>query len=199
MELLEFLKNKRGFSLLELLIYMAILAGFLAVIANLFFIISANSAKEEARAEVWQNLRFAIQQITTDLHSSAAAITVNTPAGGDGSCNRNNIMDNGETGVDCGGGGCAACGGNTLNFTISGATTDFTVASGVLQRTQSAVTQNITTNKVTVSATNPIFTRIDNAGAKPTIQIVLTISYNDNGKPDYKFSETAQTTVSLRQ
>lgn len=165
--------DQKGFSLLELLIYMAILAGFLIVIVNLFFIISTNSAKEEARAEVQQNLRFAVQQIKADIHSSGAAIVVNAPASG--------------------------AAGNTLNFTTGGATTDFSVASGVLVRTQSAVAQNITTGKVTVSAASPVFTRIDNTGAKPTIQIILTMSYNDNGRPDYKFSETVQTTVSLRQ
>ena len=31
--------------------------------------------------------------------------------GGGGGCNNNGVQDNGETGVDCGGGGCPACGG----------------------------------------------------------------------------------------
>jgi hypothetical protein len=31
--------------------------------------------------------------------------------GGGGGCNNNGIMDNGETGIDCGGGGCPACAG----------------------------------------------------------------------------------------
>ena len=29
-------------------------------------------------------------------------------------CNDNNVQDNGETGVDCGGGGCPVCQGNTF-------------------------------------------------------------------------------------
>jgi Tfp pilus assembly protein PilW len=173
MKFKNYLNNSHGFSLLELLVYMAILAGFLIVIVNLFFIISTSSAKEEARAEVRQNLRFAIEQIKADIRFSGAAIVINAPTSGGA--------------------------GNTLNFTIGGTTTDFSVASGVLQRTRGAVTQNITTDKVAVSVANSIFTRIDNVGAKPTIQIVLTMSYNDNGRPDYKFFESVQTTVSVRQ
>ncbi len=164
--------NQIGFSLLELLIYMAILAGFLTVIVNIFFNITSGSQKEEARSEVQQNLRLALGQIANELRSSSGAITINAPAAGSS--------------------------GNILNFTASGVTTEFSVSGGVLQRTRAAVIENITSSRVTVSTSNPIFTRLDNSGARPTIQIILQISYNDNGRANYKFSETNQTTVSLR-
>ena len=31
-------------------------------------------------------------------------------------CNNDGIQNNGETGIDCGGGGCAACGMFRINF-----------------------------------------------------------------------------------
>ncbi len=166
------LKNNRGFSLLELLIYMAILAGFLVVLVNLFFMISASSSREEARAEVRQNLRFAAQQITTDIRSATA---ISAPIVG------------GE--------------GNALNITVGGEDIAYAISGGVLQRTRGAITENITTAKISVS--NPsaapfIFTR-DNSGIRPTVQIILEMSYNDNGRADYKFSDKLQTTASLKQ
>lgn len=165
--------NQHGFSLLELLIYMAILAGFLMVVVNLFFMISSSSGREEARAEVQQNLRFALQQITSDIRSATA---VSVPASG------------GE--------------GNTLSITVGGVVASYTVSGGILQRTRGASTENITTDRVTVNSPSVapfVFTRADNSGARPTIQIVLEMSYNDNGRANYKFSDKVQTTVSLKQ
>ena len=168
--ILNNLKSQQGFSLLELLIYMAILAGFLVVIVNIFFMISTSSAREEARAEVQQNLRFAAQEIANEIRS-ATAVTV--PASG--------------------------ASGNVLDITVGGVTSEYSVSGGVLRKTRGAATENITTGKVSVSTASPIFTRVDNTGAKPTIQIILTISYNDNGLADYKFSSASETAVSLKQ
>lgn len=164
MQLSRILKNNSGFSLLELLIYMAILSGFLMVIVNLFFSISGSSSREEARKEVQQNLQFAFDTIANETRS-ASAITV--PISG--------------------------ATGNILDITVNGDTTEYSVSNGILQRTRNAVIENVTTSEVTVDAANPIFTRIGN-----TIQIILTISYNDNGRGDYKFFKTDQTTVALK-
>ncbi len=166
--------NQQGFSLLELLIYMAILAGFLLVLVNLFFMITASSSREESRAEVQQNLRFAIQQIISDIRS-ATAISVPSSGGA----------------------------GNTLNIIVGGIATSYSISGGgILQKTRGAVTEDITTNRVTVSSPSAapfVFTRVDNAIAKPTVQIILEMSYNDNGRADFKFTDKVQTTVSLKQ
>lgn len=166
-------KEEKGFSLLELLIYIGILAGFLTIIVNLFFMISVNSAKEEARIEVQQNLQFAISQITNELHSSESATIINNPTSGAPE--------------------------NILNYTVNSVTTEFRITDGVLKKTEdlggpSESTENITGNNVTINTTGPkIFTRIAD-----TIQINLEIGYNDNGKPSYEFSQKIQTTVSPR-
>jgi len=167
---LNIAKNNQGFSLMELIIYMAIFSGFMIVIADLFFAITANSAREEARAEVQQNLRFAIRQIADEIYSASDIIQ---PTSGNP--------------------------GNTLDLTVNGPVTRFNVSSGTLQKIRELSTENITGDKVTVSAASPIFTRIENIGAKATIQINLQISYNDNGRPDYKFSQTVRTAISLRK
>lgn len=57
---------------MELLIYIAILSGFLLVVVNLFFTVSTSSVREEVRSEVRQNLRFASRQITDEVRKAAA-------------------------------------------------------------------------------------------------------------------------------
>jgi len=154
--------NQQGFSLLELLIYIAILSGFLLVIVNIFFTVSTSSVQEEVRAEVRQNLRFASQQLTDEVRKATTVdyISVN---------------------------------GDTLRLIVDGSPTEFKVVGGVLEKTRGVSTENITTNDVTVSVTDPVFAQIGN-----TIQINLKIDYNDNGRGDYKFFESVKTTASLR-
>lgn len=166
----HFIKNNRGFSLLELIIYMAILIGFLMAITNIFFVITASYAKEEARAEVQQNIRFAAEQIASEINS-ATAISEPVSAGDSG---------------------------NVLTVTVEGSPTQFDVSGGVLRKTRGAVVENITSDKVIVDMSSDIFTRIENTNAKPTIQVILTMSYNDDGRENYKFSKTIQTAVFLR-
>lgn len=154
--------NQQGFSLLELLIYIAILSGFLLVIVSLFFTITTSSVREDVRSEVRQNLRFASDQITNEARKAAAIDFV-------------------------------SLNGDTLRLIVDGASTEFRVNGGVLQKIRGASTENITTDNVIVSISNPVFTKIDN-----TIQINLKIDYNDNGRGDCKFFESVKTTASLR-
>ncbi len=171
MKLIKSLGNNRGFSFLELIIYIAIFATFLMVIVNIFSIIVSSSAKEEARAEVRQNLKFAIEKITDEVY---AASDITQPAA-DGTSS------------------------NVLALTVNGTPAQFDVSGGILQKTKGAATENITSDKVTVDVSSDIFRRVGNTNAKPAIQIILTISYNDKGRPYYKFAQTVQTTISLRK
>lgn len=168
------LKNikQQGFSLLELLIYIAILSGFLLVIANLFFTVSTNSAREEVRSEVRQNLRFATQKITDDVRSAKEIVTATLPDGGAG-----NILD--IKGID----------GTVVRYSILNGVLVKTIKFGLPEENS----EPVTTDKVTVNITPEIFNRIGN-----TIQINLKIDYNDSGREDYKFFESVKTTASLR-
>lgn len=171
MKLIKPLGNNRGFSFMELIIYIAIFAIFLMVIVNIFSIIVSGSAKEEARVEVGQNLRFAVEKITDEMHSAS---DITQPA------------------ID-------GTSGNVLILTVNGIPTQFDISDGTLQKTKGAIAENITSDKVVVDVSSDIFSRVGNINAKPAIQIILTISYNDRGRPYYKFRQTIQTTVSLRK
>lgn len=167
------IRGNKGFSLLELLIYIGILSGFLTIIVSLFFMISVNSAKEEARIEVQQNLQFAISQITNEICFSENATTINNPV--------SSVPE------------------NILNYTVNSIVTEFRVVDGVLKKIEdlggpSENTKDITSDNVIINITGPkIFARIGD-----TIQINLEISYNNNGRPSHEFSQKIQTTVSPR-
>jgi type II secretory pathway pseudopilin PulG len=185
--------NQEGFSLLELLIYIAILSGFLLVITNLFFTVSTSSVREEVRSEVRQNLRFASDQMTGSVRSARSFCVDPNP-------------DCATLSIDQ---------GNTLDIVVNNLIERFRVADGVLQKIKSVnggtcavsdgckadcvaldsdcAVENITTDVVRVSTTDPIFIKIGN-----TIQINLKIDYNDKDRGDYMFSESVKTTVSLR-
>ncbi|MBI5466118.1 MAG: prepilin-type N-terminal cleavage/methylation domain-containing protein [Candidatus Kerfeldbacteria bacterium] len=162
----------RGFSLLELIIYIAILAVLLMVIVGLASTSSQSSSAEEARAEVQQNLRFSLDTISSAVRRAAS---INTPtAGGSGSALSLAMSD------------------GSKNPTV------FDLSSQVLRITEGAgIAQALTNNRVKVTSIG--FQHLANASpAKPTIQITLTIAYNDLGRSVYQYSKTEQTTVSLR-
>ena len=163
------LKNNKGFSLLELLIYITILSSLLIIIVNLFFMISVNSAKEKAKIEVQQNLQFALNEITNQINNYDTDISIITP------------INNGDS-------------GNVLEITIDGSNITYDVSSGTLRKTIAASTENITSSDVIVDTENPIFKKI-----KDTIQINLKISYNDKGRPSYKYSREIKTTISTKK
>lgn len=185
-----FKTNNAGFSLLELLIYMGLLAGIMMVIANIFVIFSLNSANSEARTAVQQNLQFAMQNIVNDVKKRQDADSISINANGDvldlvsssGDIllrfDARNSRLNKTTGVL--GAACEASGGCKIDCLpipdpdcspIDLLGSDVSIAASV-------------------PPDNQIFKNIGGA-----IQIKLNISYNDNGRKDYVFRQTNQTSV----
>lgn len=69
--------TSKGFTLIETIIYMGLLAVILLVITNLMITTGYFSQEETARLEIQKNGRFAIERIIRDLQT---ADTVTTPA-----------------------------------------------------------------------------------------------------------------------
>jgi len=161
--------NNRGFSLLELLIYIAILSGLMIIIVNLFFMISSSSLKQDAKIEVQQNSQFAINEITNQMTNYDTDIIIVTP------------VNSGDS-------------GNILEIITDGSNIKYDISSGILRKTINTSTENITSDNVIVETTNPIFKRINN-----TIQINLKISYNDKGIPSSVYSSDTKTTISTKK
>lgn len=163
----------RGVSLLELLIYIALLSVILLVISSAFISISKTGGSVDARTEVNSNARFASNKMIQDI-KSASAVSVPTTVGATGS---------------------------TLEITVSGDTILYDVSGGQLRRKVNAGTpEPITSNLITVSA--PVFTRLENyntvfQATTTTININMTITHSNTGS-DYNYSSVINTTASLR-
>lgn len=166
-----------GFSLVELIIYLAIFSGVIVVLMTLLFTTTRGSGDVQTRTEVQQNMRYALSLITQTIHSATAI--------------------NGTPGATL----CLTMADNAKNptqFDLSGGVLRITEGSGGGACPPSGTINAITSDKVTVS--NLTFTKISNpAPAKDTIQVNLTIDYKDQGNPQLKFSQNQVTTVSLKQ
>lgn len=165
----------RGFTLLELLIYIAILSGLMIVSTNMFISLSRGQGQTQAKSEVDTSIRFATELLRQDLKNATA---VSTPAAG---------VPN-----------------STLTLTRIIATVPTTiiydVSGGALRRKEGAATAvNITNSNITVGT--PTFTRIENtnlvfSSTSVAIKINMTFGYNSTS-PDWKYSTSLQTTVDL--
>lgn len=163
-------KFQKGFSLLELIIYVAIFSVISLVMVQIFLVVLRGRDLANARFEVSQNIRFATEKIRQSVFD-ASSISVS-----------------------------GSCPFNILNATSSAATSSLFLTSGVLQMSDASGTNDITTNKVIATSTGScLFTIISNpAPAKDTLQTKIKIMYNNQGRSDLNMSQTQEITASLR-
>lgn len=168
-------KHTRGISLLELLIYIAILSVLVVVVSDAFISLSKGRGQAEARSEVNSAIRFATQLIKQDVKNANA---ISVPS----------------LGIPA----------SSLSLNVSGNSILYDMAGGKLRRTVNAGTpETVTGNAVVVDVPN--FTRLENfnphigaAGATTTaIQVAMTMRYNASST-DWTYSDTLRTTITLR-
>lgn len=137
---------KKGFTLVELLLYMGLLAIFLVVLTEIFVTIMEVRLESEATSSVEQDGRFMVSRFAYDI-SRASAIT--TPA---------NLGDTTSLLV-------MTVGGDTFRYAVSGGNLELTNANG---------TDNLNSSQSTIS--NQSFQKIGNSGGAETIKILFTVS-----------------------
>lgn len=170
----KFIKNQKGFSLLELLIYVAVLSIVTVVVAQGFLILSKGRAQVEARNEVNNNLRFAVEKIKREV---ASATSLNVPA-------------------------VAGTTLANLDLNIAGRSIKYSLSNGkLLRQVDSAPLEAISSSDVTFSSLN--FTRLENINSvlgkkMVSVQISVTANYNSLS-PDWQINATQNTTENLRQ
>lgn len=174
---LKHVNNQNGFSLLELLIYISIIAVITLVISSVFIFFNRGRGQVEARNAVNTNLNFAITKISQDLKSASA---VATPA----------IAGNSSS---------------DLTMTVGGIAVTYCVADGQLRRKAGggacdAASETVTADTVVVGA--PVFTRLENTNSVlpktiVSIEVSMNMTYNSSST-DWQYSETKKTTTSLR-
>jgi type II secretory pathway pseudopilin PulG len=168
--------HNSGFSLLEIIIYIAVIAVVTSAIGAVFLSVANGQARADAAAEINSNVNFALDKINQDILAAAA---VTTPAAaGDSSA--------------------------TLAVTVGATQITYCVANGQIFRSAGGICDSsaepITTAVVAVK--NLSFTRLENTNSVLSrtiisIQTVLTAGYNSAGS-NYQYSLTKQISSSLR-
>ena len=107
-------------------------------------------------------------------------------------CNNNGSQDNGETGVDCGGGGCGDCAPSGGGGTTPDPTPAPTPAPTIATSATCNATNTYTGSEVTINWTNTNITRVDIAGDH--FSTIESSSYTTNY---YSKTVTAGTTAAV--
>jgi Tfp pilus assembly protein PilW len=164
------MKNQ-SFTLIELLLYIAIISLVLVSVTGFFWNIASGNIKEKSYQEVQQNGRFAIAKMTQEIKK---AIGINSPTPGSSANSLSLIMPD-----------------SNLNPTI------FDVSGGKIRITQGASAPiELTTDQVLVS--NLQFTNLSYLNTPGTLRVEMTLeNLNPSGKSEYKASLDLKTTVSL--
>lgn len=171
----KFQIQNSGVSLLELLIYIAILSVLVVVVSDAFISLSKGRGQAEARSEVNSAIRFATELMKKDIKNGSEVLvpTLGAPA-------------------------------STLSINVSPDIILYDTFGGKLRRSVNAgPPEEVTGNAVFVDV--PIFTRLENfnpyvgvGGATTTgVQVMMTMRYNASST-DWKYSDTLRTTITLR-
>ncbi|MBI2984810.1 MAG: prepilin-type N-terminal cleavage/methylation domain-containing protein [Candidatus Kerfeldbacteria bacterium] len=160
--------SRPGFSLLELLIYVAVLSLVTVALSGIFATINQARARAEARAEVDSILRFAMERIETDLRQASA------------------VSDPPSAGAQS----------SILSMTLAGPTVTYEVVDGQLRRNAEPITPpTITVTNVTFTRLENKNTTLDRTVV--SIQTVLTQQYS-TANPEYQYAQSKISTTSLR-
>lgn len=165
------LKISNGFTLVELLIYMALLAIFLITLTGIFVNILEVQLESDATSAVDQDGRFILARLNYDINR---ATSVSTPS------------SFGSPGI------------NNLSILISGDTYSYATSGENMQLTNILGTNNLNSSETTV--TNLNFQRIANTsipGTRDTIKIQFTIN-SKTQRAQGAETKTFTTTVGLR-
>lgn len=167
--------GKRGFSLLELLIYIALLSGLMVVISSAFISLSKGRGQSDARSEVNAAIRFVNERLKQDLKN---ATSITTPILGTAS--------------------------STLEMVTPGLTIKYDTLAGQLRRTEGTglATTTVAVTGPGVSLDTPTFARFENyssffVSTTTSVRVSAVFHYNASST-DWTYQSALQTTISLR-
>lgn len=165
--------NKQGFTLVELLLYVATIFLFVLSIGGLYFLILQTRAKSQVIAEVEQQ-GLQVMQIMTQTIRNGTAINSPTPS-------------QSATSV-------------SVNTTDSAKSpTVFDVSEGAVRIAEGASTAvNITSSQI--FPTTLTIQNFSRTGTPNTVRIQLTLTYiNPTGRGEYSYTKTFYASATLRK
>jgi hypothetical protein len=151
MKNISILKNDHyGFTIMEMLIYGAILSTFLVVLSTMFSSVLESQLESEATAAVTQDSRYVFSRLSYDIGKASAILTPS------------NIGD--QT--------------SSLQLTINGSTYSYALNNGELVLTNSFGQNALTSSGTIVSGLT--FKRLGLSGGKQSIRIGFTLTSKTN-------------------
>lgn len=160
--------RKKGFTIVEIILYLGLLSIFLLVLLDLFTGSINIGLSSQSSSVLNEDNQYILSRL---MYDAARADTIVTPSG------------LGTT-------------SNTLVFTSGGVTYTYTLTSGNLTLSNSTTTQNL--NSLDTSLTNISFKRLGNVDGKPTVQVIYTIQSNIKSTTSSIESRDMQITVGTR-
>lgn len=165
--------NQKGFTLLELLLYIATSAAILLVISGFLSVLLRARIKNQTVADVEAQGQAVMRLMTQTVRNSA---TISSPAQG------------------------ASAASMSLNtYTPATSPTVFDLSAGVIRIKEGAAAEiPITNSRVTVSGVS--FQNLSRTGSPGTIRIQFTLTrVNSSGRNEYDYAKTFTSSASLRQ
>ncbi len=166
-------KNKKGFSLLELVVSVAIFSVILLVVISFFLSTVASNSKTKADREVQENSRKALELITYEIKGAKSIYTPTTTAN-QLSLETSRYLPSDETDT-------------FIDFFLCG------TALCLKKESQNPIA--LTSDDVQVASLS--FTQFLN-GTKPSVQVNITVNYNSPANGNNYASVTLTSTASLR-
>jgi len=167
-------KKALGFTLIELVVYIAILSVVTIMVADSFLILNKGRGGVEAKSELNSNTRFVIERIKRDV---AAASALNSPAS-------------------------SVATSTLLDLTVASSSIKYTVSANKVTRQVDAQTpENISSDNINFDSL--YFARVENTNPilnKKRISVEINISaYYNSLSPDYQFRQSEKTSIDLNQ
>lgn len=159
----RFKNSRKGFTLVELLIFMGILTILLTVLTQVFTMILDSQLESQADSSVDQDGKYIINRLTYDLNN---AQNINIPS-------------------------IPGQQGETLQLVIGGINYAYSLNNGNMQLSDGNTTENLNSFNTNVSGVN--FLRLGNPGGKNSIKITFTLTsktIKNSGQEQEIFSTT---------
>lgn len=163
-------KKLKAFTLIEVLLYVALISIFTLVLASFWGSVNEINARNKAMSAVNTEAAFILNTISRSIRTASA---INTPTAGNSS--------------------------STLSLVKSANPTVFSINNGVLFIQEGAnPTVQLSSNQVYVNSLS--FTNVTNTGTAGAVRIQLELAYvNESGKTVLDYSQTIYDTVSIRK
>ncbi len=165
--------NRTGYTLIELMLYIAILGSLLAAVSGFYAMTQATQKKAQVIAEVDQQGNMVIETITSTLRNAS---NINSPVAGANSTSASIAMAS-----------------SSINPTI------YDLNGSALRRQEGvAAAELLTSTRIQVS--NLTFRNLTRSGTDGALQVSFTLSStNTSGRAEYAYQKNFITTVALRQ